>query len=116
MTRAAPKNYRAHVPLHDRAKADRFALDLILDCERAASRRNPCDCDPTQWSRSAWHRFLYAFAHAPEPHQPAAYSRTLTSEAADLSTRKSNRRFGAPPKAKNGKAARARLHPSPRPA
>jgi hypothetical protein len=48
-----------------RAKADRFAVDLILDCERAASRRNPRDCDPTQWSRSTWRRYLYAAAHAP---------------------------------------------------
>ena len=48
-----------------RAKADPFAVDLILDCERAASRRNPRDCDPTQWSRSAWRRYLHAAAHAP---------------------------------------------------
>jgi len=45
--------------------ADRFAVDLILDCERAASRRNPRDCDPTRWSRTAWRRYLYAAAHAP---------------------------------------------------
>jgi len=48
-----------------KAKADRCAVDLILDCERAASRRNPRDCDPTRWSRSAWRRYLYAAAHAP---------------------------------------------------
>ena len=47
------------------AQADRFAVDLILDCERAASRRNPRDCDPTRWSRTAWRRYLYAAAHAP---------------------------------------------------
>ena len=47
------------------AQADRFAVDLIIDCERAASRRNPRDCDPTRWSRTAWRRYLYAAAHAP---------------------------------------------------
>jgi hypothetical protein len=47
------------------AQADRVAVDLILDCERAASRRNPRDCDPTRWSRTAWRRYLYAAAHAP---------------------------------------------------
>ena len=48
-----------------KAQADRFAVDLILDCERAASRRNPRDCDPTRWSKTAWRRYLYAAAHAP---------------------------------------------------
>jgi hypothetical protein len=48
-----------------RAEADRFAVDLILDCERAASRRNPRDCDPTRWNKAAWRRYLYAAAHAP---------------------------------------------------
>ena len=48
-----------------KALADRLAVDLILDCERAASRRNPRDCDPTRWSRTAWRRYLYAAAHAP---------------------------------------------------
>ena len=47
------------------ARADCIAVDLILDCERAASRRDPRDCDPTEWSRSAWRRYLYAAAHAP---------------------------------------------------
>ena len=48
-----------------KAQADRLAVDLILDCERAASRRNPRDCDPTRWGRTAWRRYLYAAAHAP---------------------------------------------------
>ncbi len=48
-----------------KAEADRFAVDLILDCERAASRRNPRDCDPTRWGRTAWRRYLYAAAHTP---------------------------------------------------
>jgi hypothetical protein len=47
------------------AQADRFAVDLILDCERAASRRNPRDGDPTRWNKTAWRRYLYAAAHAP---------------------------------------------------
>ena len=53
-----------------KAQADRFAVDLILDCERAASRRNPRDCDPTRWSRTAWRRYLYAAAHAPSLVDP----------------------------------------------
>ena len=48
-----------------KAQADRFAVDLILDCERAASRRNPRDGDPTRWNKTAWRRYLYAAAHAP---------------------------------------------------
>ena len=51
--------------LRMKARADRLAVDLILDCERAASRRNPRDCDPTRWSKTAWRRYLYAAAHAP---------------------------------------------------
>ena len=47
-----------------KAQADRFAVDLILDCECAASRRNPRHCDPTHWSKTAWRRYLYAAAHA----------------------------------------------------
>jgi hypothetical protein len=48
-----------------KSEADRLAVDLILDCERAASRRNPRDSDPTRWSKTAWRRYLYAAAHAP---------------------------------------------------
>ena len=48
-----------------KAQADRLAVDLILDCERAASRCDPRLCDPTRWSRTAWRRYLYAAAHAP---------------------------------------------------
>ncbi len=48
-----------------KAQADRLAVDLILDCERAASRRDPRNRDPTRWSRTAWRRYLYAAAHAP---------------------------------------------------
>ncbi len=56
---------RSSRPMRLKAQADRLAVDLILDCERAASRRNPRDCDPTRWSRTAWRRYLYAAAHAP---------------------------------------------------
>jgi hypothetical protein len=48
-----------------KAQADRLAVDIILDCESAASRRDPHLCDPTRWSRTAWRRYLYAAAHAP---------------------------------------------------
>jgi hypothetical protein len=47
------------------AAADLCGVDLILECERAASRRNPRDRDPKQWSKSAWRRYLYTAAHAP---------------------------------------------------
>ncbi len=46
------------------AEAARLATDLILECKRAASR-NPRDCDPALWSKTAWRRYLYAAAHAP---------------------------------------------------
>lgn len=47
------------------AEAPRLTTDLILECERAASRRNPRDCDPALWSKNAWRRDLYAAAQAP---------------------------------------------------
>ena len=40
------------------------AVDLILECEYAASRRNPRDRDPKRWSRMAWSRYLHTAAHA----------------------------------------------------
>jgi hypothetical protein len=45
--------------------ADLWGVDLILECERAAIRRNPRDRDPKRWNKSAWRRYLYAAAHAP---------------------------------------------------
>ena len=53
--------------LHTRldTAADFCGVDLILECERAASRRNPRDRDPKRWSKSAWRRYLYTAAHAP---------------------------------------------------
>ena len=47
------------------AKADQLAIDLIHHCEQAAMRRNPRHCNPAQWKKSAWRRYLYAAAHAP---------------------------------------------------
>ena len=52
-------------PARLKATADLYGVDLILDCERAASRRNPRDRDPKRWSKSAWRRYLYTAAHAP---------------------------------------------------
>ena len=46
------------------ARAARLAIDLIIDCERAASRRNPRDCDPLRWSKTAWRRYLHAAARS----------------------------------------------------
>ena len=45
--------------------ADLCGIDLILECERAASRCNPRDLDPKRWSKTAWRRYLYTAAHAP---------------------------------------------------
>jgi hypothetical protein len=47
------------------AAADLCGVDLILECERAASRRNPRHRDPKRWSKSAWRRYVYTAAHAP---------------------------------------------------
>jgi hypothetical protein len=58
-------------PDHQSRRARRDAagelcgVDLILECERAASRRNPRDRDPKRWSKTAWRRYLYTAAHAP---------------------------------------------------
>ena len=61
MAQADHRSYRARRD----AAADLCGVDLILECERAASRRNPRDRDPKQWRESAWRRYLYAAAHAP---------------------------------------------------
>ena len=58
-------DYRPPPAVIRQAQAARLATDLILECERAASRRNPRDCDPALWSKTAWRRCLYAAAHAP---------------------------------------------------
>ena len=43
-----------HSPLARRAAADELCgVDLVLECERAASRRNPHDRDPKRWSKTA---------------------------------------------------------------
>ena len=49
---------------HD-ATDELCGVDLILECERAASRRNPRDRDPKRWTKTAWRRYLYTAAHAP---------------------------------------------------
>jgi hypothetical protein len=52
-----------HSPLARRDAADELCwVDLILECERAAGRRNPCHHDPRRWSKTAWRRYLYAAA------------------------------------------------------
>jgi hypothetical protein len=58
-------------PDHQSRRARRDAadelcgVDLILECERAASRRNPRHRDLKRWSKTAWRRYLYTAAHAP---------------------------------------------------
>jgi hypothetical protein len=47
------------------AAADLSGVDLILECERAASRRNLHKLDPKRWSKTTWRRYLYTAAHAP---------------------------------------------------
>ena len=47
------------------AAGELCGADLILECERAASRRNPRDRDPKRWTKTAWRRYLYTAAHAP---------------------------------------------------
>jgi hypothetical protein len=47
------------------AAADLCGIDLIPECERPASRRNPRHRDPKRWSKSAWRCYLYTAAHAP---------------------------------------------------
>ena len=46
-------DYRPPPAVIRQAQAARLATDLILECERAASRRNPRDCDPARWSKTA---------------------------------------------------------------
>ena len=47
------------------ATGELCGVDLILEGECAASRRNPRDRNPKQWSKSAWRRYLHTAAHAP---------------------------------------------------
>jgi len=47
---------------HRDAAADLSGVDLILECERAASRRNRRKLDPKRWSKTAWRRYLYTAA------------------------------------------------------
>ena len=47
------------------AAGELCGVDLILECERAASRRDPRDRDPKRWTKTAWRRYLYTAAHAP---------------------------------------------------
>ena len=45
--------------------ADRLAIDLILDCERAASGRNGKRADPARWTETDWRHYLHAAARSP---------------------------------------------------
>ena len=58
MGRADDDSPRTHLD----AAADLSGVDLILECERAASRRNPHKLDPKRWSKTAWRRYLYTAA------------------------------------------------------
>jgi hypothetical protein len=50
-----PADDQARPARHDAADELR-GVDLILECERAASRRNPRDRDPKRWTKTAWRR------------------------------------------------------------
>ena len=41
-------------PLAHRDAAADLSGDLILECERAVSRRNPRQLDPKRWSKRLW--------------------------------------------------------------
>ena len=45
--------------------ADRRAIDLLLDCERAASGRNDKRADPARGTDPAWRHYLRAAARSP---------------------------------------------------
>jgi hypothetical protein len=59
-----PADDQARPARHDAAD-ELCGVDLILECERAASRRNPRDRDPKRWTKTAWRPYLYTAAHAP---------------------------------------------------
>jgi hypothetical protein len=42
-----------------------FAIDLIVDCERTASRHNGKRADPAHWSKTDWRSYLHATALLP---------------------------------------------------
>ncbi|MCW2286317.1 hypothetical protein M2323_004158 [Rhodoblastus acidophilus] len=45
--------------------ADQLATDLIIDCERAASRRDSRNTNPERWNGTDWRRYLHAAFHSP---------------------------------------------------
>ena len=45
--------------------AARLAIDLILDCERAASGRNGKRADPARWTKTHWRSYLRTAARSP---------------------------------------------------
>jgi hypothetical protein len=60
--------------------ADRLAIDLILDCERAASGRNGKRADPARWTETDWRHYLRAAARSPAISRLAPlYPRSATS-------------------------------------
>jgi len=58
------------------AAADLCGVDLILECERAASRRNPRHRDPKRWSERVAPLPLHGSPRA-EPRRPRANLRTI---------------------------------------
>ena len=80
-----------HSPLaHRDAAADLSGVDLILECERAASRRNPRERDPKRWSKTAG-----AATFTQQPAAPRRLAEDLRTIEPDLKC----------PPAKNGRRA-----------
>jgi len=50
------------------AEAARLTTDLILECERAASRRNPRDCDPRAMEQDRMAALPLRRRPRPKPH------------------------------------------------
>ena len=86
MARADDHSPRAHRD----AAADLSGVDLILECERAASRRNPRQLDPKRWSKT-----LGAATFTRQPAEPRRLAADLRTIEPDLKC----------PLAKNGRRA-----------
>ena len=71
--RDAPRGVRVMTPqrlmrrfARMKLAADRLAIDLILDCECAASGRNGKRADPARWTETDWRHYLRAAADRPQ--------------------------------------------------
>jgi hypothetical protein len=63
------------------ATADLCGGDLILECERAASRRNPRDRDPKRWSKTGLAPLPLHGSPRTEPRRLGADLRTIAPQS-----------------------------------